>query len=97
MAALDLYWLPLGAGGHFVRLSGRLYEALAARLERRTPRDLYPVGHDRGSGPLPGPLESTAGEHRPGRRATSRLPEMANLQTKSLMGRGGFEPPSDGL
>jgi hypothetical protein len=31
MAAVDLYWLPLGAGGHFVRLNGRLYEALAAR------------------------------------------------------------------
>jgi hypothetical protein len=24
MAAVDLYWLPLGAGGHFVRLNGRL-------------------------------------------------------------------------
>jgi hypothetical protein len=33
--------LPLGAGGHFVRLNGRLYEALAARLERRPARDLY--------------------------------------------------------
>jgi hypothetical protein len=41
MAAVHLYWLPLGAGGHFVRLNGRLYEALAARLERRSPRDLY--------------------------------------------------------
>src|SRR6516165_7575722 len=41
MAAVDLYWLPLGAGGHFVRLNGRLYEALAARLQRRPPRDLY--------------------------------------------------------
>ncbi|HEX6229829.1 MAG TPA: hypothetical protein VFZ41_10265 [Solirubrobacterales bacterium] len=27
-AAVDLYWLPLGAGGHFVRLNGRIYEAL---------------------------------------------------------------------
>jgi hypothetical protein len=33
--------LPLGAGGHFVRLNGRVYEALAARLERRPARDLY--------------------------------------------------------
>jgi hypothetical protein len=41
MAAVDLYWLPLGAGGHFVRLNGRIYEALAARVERRSPRDLY--------------------------------------------------------
>jgi hypothetical protein len=41
MAAVDLYWLPLGAGGHFVRLNGRLYEALVARLQRRPMRDLY--------------------------------------------------------
>jgi hypothetical protein len=40
-AAVDLYWLPLGAGGHFVRLNGRLYEALAARLQRRPTFDLY--------------------------------------------------------
>jgi hypothetical protein len=41
MAAVDVYWLPLGAGGHFVRLNGRVYEALAARLQRRPARDLY--------------------------------------------------------
>jgi hypothetical protein len=40
-AAVDLYWLPLGAGGHFVRLNGRVYEALAARMERRRAYDLY--------------------------------------------------------
>lgn len=38
---VDLYWLPLGAGGHSVRLNGRVFEAVAARLERRAPRDLY--------------------------------------------------------
>jgi hypothetical protein len=40
-SAVDLYWLPLGAGGRFVRLNGRLYEALKARLERRPACDLY--------------------------------------------------------
>jgi hypothetical protein len=40
-AAVDLYWLPLGAGGHFVRLNGRVYEAVAARLQRRPACDLY--------------------------------------------------------
>ena len=40
-SAVDLYWLPLGAGGHFVRLNGRLYEALAARIQRRPACDLY--------------------------------------------------------
>jgi hypothetical protein len=38
---VDLYWLPLGAGGHSVRLNGRVFEAVAARLERRARRDLY--------------------------------------------------------
>jgi hypothetical protein len=38
---VDLYWLPLGAGGHSVRLNGLVFEAVAARLERRTPCDLY--------------------------------------------------------
>jgi hypothetical protein len=40
-AAVDLYWLPLGAGGRSVRLNGRAFEAVSARLERRAPRDLY--------------------------------------------------------
>jgi hypothetical protein len=38
---IDLYWLPLGAGGHFVRLNGRLYEAVQAYRERRPRFDLY--------------------------------------------------------
>ena len=38
---VDLYWLPLGAGGHFVRLNGRIYEALAAGWQRRRRLDLY--------------------------------------------------------
>jgi hypothetical protein len=40
-AAVDLYWLPLGAGGHFVRMNGRIFEALVARIEHRDRRDLY--------------------------------------------------------
>ena len=38
---IDLYWLPLGAGGHSVRLNGKIFEAIVARLERRSRRDLY--------------------------------------------------------
>jgi hypothetical protein len=41
VSAVDLYWLPLGAGGHSVRLNGRVFEAVAARLARRAPCDLY--------------------------------------------------------
>ena len=39
--AVDLYWLPLGAGGHSVRLNGRVFEAVLARLEKRPAKDLY--------------------------------------------------------
>ena len=38
---IDLYWLPLGARGNFVRINGRIYEAIAAALERRPRYDLY--------------------------------------------------------
>ena len=40
-AAVDLYWLPLGAGGQSVRLNGRVFEAVVARIERRDRCDLY--------------------------------------------------------
>jgi hypothetical protein len=38
---VDLYWLPLGAGGHSVRWNGRVFEAVAARLAQRPAKDLY--------------------------------------------------------
>jgi hypothetical protein len=40
-AAIDLYWLPLGAGGHFVRWNGRVYESVTARREHRAVSALY--------------------------------------------------------
>jgi hypothetical protein len=40
-ASIDLYWLPLGAGGRSVRWNGRLFEAVVAWREGRAPRDLY--------------------------------------------------------
>jgi hypothetical protein len=40
-SGVDLYWLPLGAGGHSVRFNGRVYEALIATIERRERCDLY--------------------------------------------------------
>ena len=39
--AIDLYWIPLGAGAHVVRLSGRLFEACSALLHRRPRCELY--------------------------------------------------------
>jgi len=38
---VDLYWLPLGAGGRFVRLNGRVFETIDAGLHRRRRCDLY--------------------------------------------------------
>jgi hypothetical protein len=40
-AAVDLYWIPVGAGGHFVRFNGRLFEALEAARQHRQRCDLY--------------------------------------------------------
>jgi hypothetical protein len=40
-AAIDLYWLPLGAGGHSFRWNGRIFEWVVARIERRERCDLY--------------------------------------------------------
>ncbi len=38
---VDLYWLPLGAGGRSVRFNGRVFEAVVARRDRRPRCDLY--------------------------------------------------------
>lgn len=42
-AAVDLYWIPLGAGDgtHVVRRCGRVYEAFSARRQRRDPMPLF--------------------------------------------------------
>jgi hypothetical protein len=39
--SIDLYWLPLGAGGRSVRWNGRIYEALASLREHRPAKDIY--------------------------------------------------------
>ncbi len=40
-ASVDLFWLPVGAGGHVVRWNGRAYEWWSARRQHRAPADLY--------------------------------------------------------
>jgi hypothetical protein len=40
-AAVDLYWIPLGAGGHCVRFNGRVFEAIEAARQHRQRCDLY--------------------------------------------------------
>lgn len=39
--AVDLYWMPLGAGGHSVRFNGRVFEAIDATRRHRERCDLY--------------------------------------------------------
>jgi hypothetical protein len=41
IAAVDLYWIPLGAGGHCVRFNGLVFEAVAAARHHRRRCDLY--------------------------------------------------------
>ena len=41
LGAVDLYWIPLGAGGRSVRFNGRVFEALQAAREHRPRCDLY--------------------------------------------------------
>lgn len=38
---VELLWLPLGARGYFLRVGGKVYEALAALLDRRETQDIY--------------------------------------------------------
>jgi hypothetical protein len=40
-AAVDLYWVPLGAGGRFVRFNGRVFAAIEAAHQHRRRCDLY--------------------------------------------------------
>ena len=40
-ATVELLWIPLGAGRHIVRLSGRAFEATSAFVQRRQVFDLY--------------------------------------------------------
>jgi hypothetical protein len=41
--AVDLFWIPLGAGGHFVRFNGRVFEAIQAARQHRQRCGLYHV------------------------------------------------------
>jgi hypothetical protein len=40
-AGVDLYWIPLGAGGQSVRFNGIVYEAISSMIARRPRRDIF--------------------------------------------------------
>ena len=71
---VDLYWLPLGARGRFLRLVGKLYEAAAALAARREARPLY---HS--------VLEVTLPE---GRFVIEMAPALANGKSRGVVAHG---------
>lgn len=73
-ATVDLFWLPLGAGGNFVRLNGLVYEAVMATLQRRRRYDLYHSA-----------LQITVPE---GRFTIEQTPATANGEERGVVGVG---------
>jgi hypothetical protein len=71
---IELFWLPLGAGGNFVRVNGRVYEAIEATLRRRPRCDLYHSG-----------LEVAVPE---GRYTIEQTPARANGAERGVVGTG---------
>jgi len=72
---VDLYWLPIGAGGTgFVRLNGEIYEAITAFVNRRRRYDLYHSG-----------LEVRVPE---GRYAIEQTPAVADGEKRGVVGVG---------
>jgi hypothetical protein len=73
-SGINLYWLPLGAGGNFVRVNGRIYEAIEATLQRRPKYDIYHSG-----------LEVVVPE---GRYTIEQTPASAHGEQRGVVGIG---------
>jgi hypothetical protein len=41
LGAVDLFWIPLGAGAHAARVSGAIFEAVSAAVQHRPRSQLY--------------------------------------------------------
>jgi hypothetical protein len=39
--SVEFLWIPLGAGQHVVKFSGKIFEGLSALIQRRVPCDIY--------------------------------------------------------
>jgi hypothetical protein len=100
-AAVDLYWIPLGAGGHSVRYNGRVFEALVAARERRRRRDLYHAalvieyGGDRYAievAPSPDADEASRGVAATGAVGSRRLGRLRLFRYEVRCWRGGSIP-----
>jgi hypothetical protein len=73
---IDLYWLPLGAGGWFVRFNGRVYESIS-----RPRRILAQASRSRGHGQTSGTSEGT-----PASTDLISLPATHLLSTRNTVG-----------
>ncbi|SRR6266545_2696037 len=104
-ASVDLYWLPLGAGGWFVRLNGRVYEAIKARVERRPSLDLYhsalevrvPEGHYviEISWPIPDADGASSGVVLEGPVGSRRMANLRVFRYELRRWRDGIIPDAD--
>ena len=98
--SIALYWLPLGAGGRFVRFNGRVYETIQARREHRAPLDLYhsalevtvPEGRFviENAWPIPDAMGATRGVAVQGPVGTRRLGRFRALRYEIRRWRSGL-------
>jgi hypothetical protein len=98
-AGIDLYWLPLGAGGRFVRFNGRVYEAIHAHRDRRRALALYhsalivtvPAGRFviENSWPIPDRLGATRGVAVEGPVGSRRLVRFRSFRYEIRRWRNG--------
>ena len=102
-AAVDLYWIPLGAGGHSVRLNGRVFEAIQAARGHRQRCELYhsalvvEVDGDRYAIEVAPSLEAALDRGLeltpPGEELTALPTYTAMLALRDLVARRGFVKP----
>jgi hypothetical protein len=89
--AVDLLWIPLGAGGHVVRLNGKVYEAIRAFIEHRPRCALFhsalevsvprwPVRHRVSADPRPARTRAWRRRRRPRRNEMGRTVPAVSLR-----------------
>jgi hypothetical protein len=100
-AGVNLFWIPLGAGGHSVRFNGRVFEAIAAARQHRRRRDLYHVALVVGLdgeeytielAPSPNADEASRGVVGTGAVGSRRLGWLRLFRYEIRCGRGGSIP-----
>src|SRR5687768_4141180 len=100
-AAVDLYWIPLGAGGHSVRFNGRVFEAIEAARGQRRRCDLYHAAlvveldgerHTIEIAPSPNADEASRGVIATGAVGSRRLGRLRLFRYEVRCWRGGSIP-----